>query len=184
MSLALRVDGGRFYFWHRFDRASDGHYENRIMTIDNLSLRLTSISVPDLRRVRWLRHPLTPILLIAAIARFMWLGHAALWYDESGTAWMATLPWARMFAATAGDMHPPGYLAIMWVWVRLFGVAEVAVRLPWVMFSLAAIQLMWRIGSRVRLGRPALVVGAALMAVMPSQILYAQEARMYALLQL
>src|SRR3990172_7027324 len=154
------------------------------MTFANLPLRLTSLSVPDLRRVRWLRHPLTPILLIAAIARFMWLGHAALWYDESGTAWMATLPWARMVAATAGDMHPPGYLALMWVWVRLFGVSEFAVRLPSLVFSLLAIPLTWRIGLRIGLDRTALIISAALMAVMPSQILYAQEARMYALLQL
>src|SRR3990172_6505355 len=154
------------------------------MTFANLPLRLTSLSVPDLRRVRWLRHPLTPILLIAAIARFMWLGHAALWYDESGTAWMATLPWARMVAATAGDMHPPGYLALMWVWVRLFGVSEFAVRLPSLVFTLLAIPLTWRIGTRIGLNRTALIIGAALMAVMPSQILYAQEARMYALLQL
>src|SRR3989304_2877059 len=133
---------------------------------------------------RALRHPLTPILLIAAILRLIYLGTAALRYDETGTVWMASLPFARMIAATAGDMHPPGYLALMWVWVRLFGVSEFAVRLPSVMFSLAAIPLAGRIGTRVQLGRTALIVGAALIAVMPSQILYAQEARMYALLQL
>jgi hypothetical protein len=51
--------------------------------------------------------------------RLFLLGNARLWYDESGSVWMASLPWARMVAATGGDVHPPLYLAMLWAWVRV-----------------------------------------------------------------
>lgn len=120
----------------------------------------------------------------ALLLRLINLGGPALWYDESGSAWMATLPFARMIAATAGDMHPPLYLALLWVWVRAFGVDEFGLRLPSVIFSALAVVMVGFIGERLRLWRGATLLAAALMVVLPAQLHYAQEARMYALFQL
>jgi uncharacterized membrane protein len=112
------------------------------------------------------------------------LGGPWLWYDESGSAWMATLPFQNMLAATAGDTHPPLYFVILWSWVRLAGASPFAVRLPSLLFSLAAIPVAWRVGERLNLSRPALTVAACLIALLPSQLHYGQEARMYSLFQL
>ncbi len=128
-------------------------------------------------------HPLVLIMAVAIPLRFLLLGNAALWYDETGAVWMATLPFARMLAATAGDVHPPLYLAMLWVLVRLAGTGEAVVRLPSVIASLLSIPWAWRIGERLGLSRSAVLIGALFIALAPVQIHFAQEARMYALLQ-
>lgn len=127
-------------------------------------------------------HPLVPMIVLAAGLRIFLLGNAALWYDETGSVWMASLPWAKMIAATGGDTHPPLYFALLWGWVRLFGTSEAVVRIPSLIFSLLAIALTWKLGERfLGRNRPALVAAAALMAFNPTQLYFAQEARMYAL---
>lgn len=124
------------------------------------------------------------IMLFALALRLINLGGPALWYDESGSVWMASLPFDRMIAATAGDTHPPLYLALLWAWVRVAGLSPFAVRLPSLVFSAAAIPVLWKIGERLALGKTAITAAALLVAVLPSQLHYAQETRMYSLLQL
>jgi len=125
---------------------------------------------------------LSLLLAIAAALRLAGLGDAALWYDESGSVWMATLPFDRMIAATGGDTHPPLYFAILWLWVRIGGTSEFWVRVPSLLFSLAIIPLAWRLAKRLNLPYSATLAGAGLVTVSTAQIHYAQEARMYSLL--
>ncbi len=143
---------------------------------------MTTLTFPHLNIRAITLHPLALVILIALGLRLLLLNQAALWYDETGSVWMASLPFAKMLEATGADTHPPLYLALLWVWIRLFGTSEAVVRLPSVVLSLAAIVLTWRIGERLGLQRPALVLAAALMAINPAQIYFAQEVRMYALL--
>lgn len=124
------------------------------------------------------------ITLLGLGLRIFLLGNARLWYDESGSVWMAQLPWEKMIAATAGDVHPPLYLAILWAWVRMAGTSEAAARLPSVIFSMLCIPLTYLIARRLKLSNSTALVAAGLMAVLPSQLNYAQEARMYSLLTL
>src|SRR3972149_1208497 len=125
---------------------------------------------------------LSLLLAIAAALRLAGLGDAALWYDESGSVWMATLPFPRMTAATGGDTPPPLYFAILWLWVRIGGTSEFWVRVPSLLFSLAIIPLAWRLAKRLNLPYSAPLAGAGLVTVSTAQIHYAQEARMYSLL--
>ena len=97
---------------------------------------------------------------------------------------MASLPFGRMLAATGGDVHPPGYFAGIWLLVHTLGATPVVLRLPSVVFSLAAFPLVLAIGRRLAVSGPALLVATALLAFSPFELYYAQEARMYALLQL
>src|SRR3972149_189542 len=130
-----------------------------------------------------LNEHMTLVILGALILRLFNLGGPVAWYDESGSAWMASLPFWRMMAATAGDTHPPLYLALMWAWVRAFGVDEFSLRLPSVIFSLLAIVVVAAIGKRLHMWHGATLLATAPMAVLPAQLHYAQEARMYALFQ-
>lgn len=132
--------------------------------------------------IRLFVNPLA-IVLSALLLRLINLDGPALWYDESGSAWMASLPFARMIAATAGDTHPPLYLALLWFWVRAFGVDEFSLRLPSVIFGVLAVVMVVAIGERLKLWRGATLLAAAIMAVLPAQLHYGQEARMYALFQ-
>jgi 4-amino-4-deoxy-L-arabinose transferase-like glycosyltransferase len=128
----------------------------------------------------------SPLLVVSAVAlalRLINLGGAALWYDESGSAWMASLPFQGMVAATAGDTHPPLYLALLWAWVRIFGLSEFSVRLPSVIIGALCVPLAYLLARRLKFSNTVALVGAALAAIAPIQIHYSQEARMYALLQ-
>ena len=95
-------------------------------------------------------HPLAIVTGLALALRLLLLGQAHLWYDEAGSVWMASLPWDKMIAATASDTHPPGYLALLWAWVRIAGTSEAAVRLPSAMASLLCVPLAYAIARRDR----------------------------------
>lgn len=139
-----------------------------------------------MRRFSWWRwqHSWGLLVCIGSVLRAWHLGAAALWYDETNTAWMATIPAVRMLLATAGDVHPPGYLAIMWVWVRLVGVNAWSFRIPSLIFSIMALFAARRLMDLLPLSPRAILVSTALLALLPFQIYYGQEARMYALLEL
>ena len=127
--------------------------------------------------------PLAWLMLLALALRLLLLGNAALWYDESGSVWMASLPFDAMFQATGGDVHPPLYFALLWVWIRIVGVSEFTVRLPSVILSVLSLPLAWHVGERLGLKREAVIAGVMLMTLAPVQLHYAQEARMYVLMQ-
>jgi 4-amino-4-deoxy-L-arabinose transferase-like glycosyltransferase len=127
--------------------------------------------------------PIRLILIIATVIRVIGLGVGKLWYDETGTVWMASLPFAEMITATGGDVHPPFYLAMMWAWIRVFGTSEFMVRIPSMLFSIGSIYLLYRLALRLGFTRSVATAAAALMAFVPAQLHYSQEARMYALLQ-
>jgi uncharacterized membrane protein len=88
-----------------------------------------------------------------------------------------------MIAATAMDNYPPGFNILAWVSIRLFGDGELALRLPAALCGIAGVPAVYWLG-KVTAGRPAALIAAALLAVSPFAIAYAQEARSYTLLML
>src|SRR5690606_4950260 len=56
----------------------------------------------------------------AFLLRFAGIWIPQLWYDENFTLILARLPFDRMIAATAGDVHPPLWYLIEWMFIRLF----------------------------------------------------------------
>jgi len=116
------------------------------------------------------------------------LGHGALWYDEAFSALAAEQPFAQMIDATAYDVHPPLYYAILWAWFRLWpGLgrpSEWWLRLPSLLFSALSIPLTWSFARGFNADRRAALLAATLMAVLPFQIFYGQETRQYSLLLL
>lgn len=119
------------------------------------------------------------------LLRLAFLGGPELWYDEAFGRLILELPFKQMIAATAGDVHPPLWYALMWIWVRLTGAdSEFLFRLPSVLFSLAAIPLAVRIMRRWQISEAGIFAVAVLMTISPAQIYFGQEARMYSLLQM
>lgn len=125
------------------------------------------------------------IFAIAAALRIIGLWAPSFWYDENFTLILSRLPFDRMIAATAGDVHPPLWYLITWMISHIAPAAPPWVlRVPSVIFSLASliifrrVMVEWNITKNVQRG--ALLI----MALVPMQIWYAQEARMYALLEM
>lgn len=127
---------------------------------------------------------MTPVFILAVLLRVVWINVPPLWYDENFTLILARLPWDRMIDATVGDVHPPLWYVIVWAVYHILPNAPAwVIRVPSLLASVAALwlfaQIMPRLGISPRVARAALV----LMAVLPMQIWYAQEGRMYAMLE-
>lgn len=130
------------------------------------------------------RKPLRIILAVGLGIRLYQLGTAPFWYDEAYSALVAGRPLGGLLTATAGDVHPPLYYLILWPLGQMGIRAEWAYRLPSLMASLAAIWVLWMILERLAWPASARIAAAAMMALAPAQLHYAQEARMYAILVL
>jgi len=90
----------------------------------------------------------------------------------------------RAIALTAAnEAHPPLYYLLLGGWIRLFGEGEGAVRALSVLISAAVVLVTCLFGRRL-VGPAAALLGAGLVALAPSQVSVAQEARMYGLLTL
>lgn len=81
------------------------------------------------------------------------------------------------------NVHQPAYFFLMHYWIKLFGNSEWTLRLPSAIFGTLAVLAMFLLGKE--LFNPAVgLISALLLGMMPEQIFYSQEARMYPLLVL
>ena len=131
-------------------------------------------------RQRWL---LLGALLAAWVVRLYRLGAESLWYDEAVSVMLARKPLAEMIAHTAGDIHPPGYYALLHGWDLLLRPTlvhglEFLYAVPSVFFGMLMVALAYALTRRLFDGDAALAV-AWLMAINPFEAAFSQEVRMY-----
>jgi len=124
------------------------------------------------------------IIVPGVILRLWGLTSSPIWYDEAFTRMVASLPTDRLLQATAGDVHPPFYYMLLGGVVALFGDSLFSIRMFSVVCSVLALKDFWSLTGELPMSRAARLVALAIMAYNPVTIYYAQEARMYALLQL
>jgi len=132
------------------------------------------------------RLPLTlGAVLLAAVALRLWgLGHKSLWFDEAYSVYIARQALGEIpRLLRLYDTHPPLYYVLLHLWMGVAGQSEVAVRVPSVVASLAAIGLTYLLGRRLA-GEGVGLLAAVLLAASPFQVTAAQEARMYPFLML
>lgn len=127
---------------------------------------------------------LKKFLIAGAALRLLLLGAADFWYDEGVTVVFSRLPLDRLIDATAADVHPPLYYLLPWSLEKLgLPLTEIVARFPSVLLSILAIYLTYLLAERLDLSREGKLVAVAWVTISPLQLHYAQEARMYALLQ-
>ena len=124
------------------------------------------------------------IFTLGVVLRALLIANAPLWYDESFTLVLARLPFDRMFLTMAGDVHPPLHYLITWSLFRIPNLAPWFIRLPSLLASILSLIVFWKITDALRVSLPVRVTAFTLMAILPTQIAYAQEGRMYALFEL
>ncbi len=127
------------------------------------------------------RAPRTPssthrLILLATLLggfalRLYKLGAESLWYDEAVSVWLAQKPLAAMVLHTAGDIHPPGYYALLHLWqLAAFPTPAHGLEFLYAWVSVAAgmavLALLWVVGRRL-LGAKAALAGVAVAAVHP-----------------
>lgn len=129
------------------------------------------------------------LTLLALLLRGYELGATSLWADEAFSAWMAAHGAAEIWPLTWRiDTHPPLYYALLQRWAGWFGDGEASLRALSVAFAAATLPVV-HLAGRALAPRPADApwlggVAAALFALAPFQLAYAQEARSYAALVL
>jgi mannosyltransferase len=128
------------------------------------------------------RPALAVVLALAAALRLAGLGHESFWYDEAVTHFNVRLPLPEIVGGViARDVSPPLYFLLLALWAKVFGTSEAALRAPSALGGLAAVVLVHHAARRLAGERVALLA-AALMAISPVSVRFAQEARMYGLM--
>jgi len=123
------------------------------------------------------------LFIISFGLRLVNLGGSLFWYDEAFTAFMTRMDFPATLAAVRADTHPPLFYAIEWATRHLIGDSEFALRLPAALFGSAAVAACYFLVNHLQGPDPARWA-SGLLAVMPGQLYYSQEARMYSLLTL
>ncbi len=121
---------------------------------------------------------LVGLTLAGALARAFRLEAQSLWLDELFSVFLARREASEILAGTAQDTMPPLYYLFLHLALQ-FGSDEIAARSVSVLFGIATIPLFYLLARRLFDARVALIA-CALLVVSPFQILFAQEARMYA----
>lgn len=109
--------------------------------------------------------------------------NAPFWYDEAYTWIVAGRPLADMIAATGADVHPPlWYLLVKAAALIRPETIESARWLP-CLFSIGSLFVFWSLSRAVGTARPARLWAFLAMSIMPVQLFYAAELRMYSFLE-
>src|SRR3954454_2051986 len=122
---------------------------------------------------------LIALTALAAALRLPTLGSQSLWLDEVLPATLARGSLGDLFHVVAQqEANPPLFYLLEWVWTRIAGTSEFALRLPSALFGIALVPVGYSIGMKLA-GQRTAVALAALVAVHPLLVYYSQEARGY-----
>ncbi|HEX8744844.1 MAG TPA: glycosyltransferase family 39 protein [Thermoleophilaceae bacterium] len=133
---------------------------------------------------RDIRRALLGLVVLAAALRFWRIGHQSYWLDEVFTVNLVNEDLAGMLKGVRETESTPHlYYALAWLWEKVTGDGEGALRSLSALFGIATVPVAYLAGRE--LFRPAVALtAAALVAVNPWLVWYSQEARAYALLVL
>lgn len=131
------------------------------------------------------------LLLFALILRLVGVQSRSIWYDEAFSILFAQQSPAQILGNTlsqesdssAAEEHPPLYYIVLWGWFKIFGASIFSARLFSILLSLLVILLIHEI-SKELFGPTTALTAAALTGLLPFQIHYGQEIRMYSMLAL
>lgn len=126
-------------------------------------------------------------LLFAIGVRMIGILSRPIWYDEAFSILFSEKGLDAMIygalsrtASGSADIHPLGYYTLLWAWMLVFGKSLLAVLLLSVFINLISIVLVYNI-ARLLFDTNTAAASALLAALLPFQIHFAQEVRMYAL---
>jgi hypothetical protein len=131
------------------------------------------------RTLRWL----LLLLILGAWLRVAGINRSSLWSDEAYSWIAAGLGGPLVIASSpvvAQDVHPPLYLVLLGLWMRVTGESALALRAFSALASILTLPAFYLLG-RMLFGRRAGLSALTLGVLAPFQIVYAQEARQYAL---
>jgi mannosyltransferase len=125
------------------------------------------------------------LALFALLLRLPTLSSRSLWLDETYSAWFSALPLHELWTQVPlYETHPPFYYTLLKGWSAVFGRSEAALRSLSVLASVLTMVLIPVCARAARLGARAeriALLGGLLLSVNANSILFAQQARPYAI---
>jgi uncharacterized membrane protein len=123
--------------------------------------------------------------LFALLLRLPTLSSRSLWLDETYSAWFAARPLHELWTQVPlYETHPPFYYTLLKGWSTVFGTGEAALRGPSVLASVLTVVLVPVCARAARLSTRAeriALLASLLLSVNAQNILFAQQARPYAI---
>src|SRR5436190_1542773 len=149
-------------------------------------LRRSGAPAPAGRERAMLADPVVAVVaaltVLGALLRFWRIGHQGFWFDEGNTALLVHFTPGKMLGLIPKtESTPPLYYCVAWVWARVFGYGESALRSLSALAGVAMIPVVYGAGAKL-VSRRAGVFAAAFAACSPLLIWYLQEAGSYQLL--
>jgi 4-amino-4-deoxy-L-arabinose transferase-like glycosyltransferase len=129
------------------------------------------------------------IFTLALVVRLAGITSRPIWYDEAfsiliseqGPSAIVSSTLALDTNSSAAEEHPPAYYFMLWGWMQAFGNSLVAIRMLSILISLGIILCIYLITSYL-FDPPTALTAAFISAILPFQVHYGQEIRMYVLL--
>ncbi len=124
------------------------------------------------------------LTVLAAVLRFVGIGHQSFWYDEAFTVVLVHHSPSEMLGLLPRtELTPPLYYLLAWPWARVFGYGEAGLRSLSALAGVAMVPAIYGAGAKL-ISRRAGLTAATLACCNPLLVWYSQEARSYALLML
>ncbi len=112
--------------------------------------------------------PFTILITSGLFLRLLFLSRNDLWHDEVFTI---TLSENAPFI-----WNPPLYFLLMKIWIKLFGISELSLRLPSALFSAGSLLMIYLLTKKL-FDKKAALIALTIGAFSPFHLWYAQEAR-------
>lgn len=120
------------------------------------------------------------ILILNVIIHSINLGVEPLWYDEIVSVKASLLDFGHVKHMAEWDNNPPFYYYCLWVWTKLFGITELAVRSLNLIFHLGSVILLFHFVSK-NIGNIIAITTTLLFSFNDFVFYYTHEARCYTL---
>ncbi|MBX2996998.1 MAG: glycosyltransferase family 39 protein [Caldilineaceae bacterium] len=155
-----------------------GPADRRPQTTGDLNALRTTHYAPRLTH-----YSLLIILLLAFTLRVFRLDYQELRGDEAFGYFFSLRSFGEIVQATVDlrEPHPVASYFVQHLWLGWMGHNEFALRYLGVLFSVAAVAILYRLGRQLALPPVVAVVGALILAINPYPIWHSQDARMYSM---
>ena len=120
------------------------------------------------------------ILIAAFLLRMFRLSGQSIWVDEMLTLSSSGITTPLHLIDIFDNLHGPLHSIVIFLWSRLAGQSEFALRFPSVVFSILSMFVIYRLILRLT-GSGTALIALGLMAFSPFHVWYAQEARNYSM---
>lgn len=154
---------------------------NQLLPIDQQSKIVKGIiRFSQLLQKEWVVLPL--IVIFGVLLRLINIGSEPYWVDEivglQITKHFQNLGELISYLKLTG-YYPPLYFIVLHYWTNMFGYGEMAVRLLSLIFGTGVIILTYVLGKKLFPNYQVGLISALIVAILPIQIEYSQEARPY-----